>query len=102
MFLHLGKDIIVPIKDIVLILDMNGMNKSKDSKAFLKTAEEEGFIKKISEEKTKSCVVTEQVIERSKGQKKVVKTIVYYSPISSMTLQKRANFIDECYDPNDI
>ncbi|WZL73167.1 DUF370 domain-containing protein [Clostridiaceae bacterium 35-E11] len=101
MFLHLGKDIIVPVKDIVSILDMNAMYKSKDSKAFLKTAVEEGFIKRISQEKIKSCVITEQAIERTRGKKKAVKTIVYYSPISSTTLQKRANLIDENYDSND-
>jgi len=97
MFLHLGRDIVVPIKNIISIVDVESVKNLKDGKAFLKTAEEEGFVHRISDEKVKSCVITENVEISHGGKEKVVKTIIYYSPISSITLQRRANFIDEIH-----
>ncbi|MDF2548648.1 extracellular matrix regulator RemB [Anaerosolibacter sp.] len=97
MFLHLGGDVVVPIKDIISIVDIASISKSKDSKEFLKVAEEEEFIVRISEEEPKSCIITEKKIKRSKKSSKEVKTVIYYSPISSVTLQKRTNFMDELH-----
>jgi extracellular matrix regulatory protein B len=50
----------------------------------LSIAEDEGFIRKISEDDPKSFILTE----------KDNKTIIYLSPISSVTLLKRASFIE--------
>ncbi|AOT70457.1 extracellular matrix regulator RemB [Geosporobacter ferrireducens] len=97
MFLHLGGDIVIPISDIVSIIDMGTLTKSKDNKEFFKIAEEEGFVYRISGEKPKSCVITERIESGKKGSKDTVKSIIYYSPISSTTLQKRAGFIDEIH-----
>ncbi|WP_053955130.1 extracellular matrix regulator RemB [Inediibacterium massiliense] len=101
MFLHLGKDIVIPIQNIISIIDADSIQKSKYSKEFFKTAEEEGFVIKISDEKIKSYVITEEVQIKRKGMEKIVKTIIYYSPISSITLQKRSNFIDEIHNSKD-
>lgn len=95
MFLHLGGDVVVPLENIISIIDVNSVSKSKDSKDFFKIAEEEGFIKRISEEEPKSYIITEKVEKKNKGAQKIIKTIIYYSPISSITLHKRASFMDE-------
>lgn len=84
MFLHIGGDIVIPMKNVIAILDIETTTLSKDTKDFLKIAEEEGFIEAISGDLPKSFVITE--IEK--------KSKIYLSPISSVTLQKRAGFIE--------
>ncbi|MCX7884597.1 MAG: DUF370 domain-containing protein [Caloramator sp.] len=84
MFLHLGENVVIPLSEVIAIFDINSTTNS-DTKLFLNTAEEEGFIQKISSEDPKSFVLT----ERNK------KSIIYLSPISSVTLTKRSCFIDE-------
>ncbi len=69
---------------MIAILDFETTTLSKDTKEFLKTAEEEGFIETISDDLPRSFIVTE-VNKKSK---------IYLSPISSITLQKRSGFID--------
>lgn len=84
MFLHLGENVVIPLSEVIAILDMNS-TKNDDTKHFLKTAEEEGFIKRISSEEPKSFIITEQN----------KKSIIYLSPISSVTLTKRSGFVNE-------
>lgn len=83
MFLHLGKDVLVEIKDVISIINIE-KNKSNITSEFLETAKDEGFIKKIGIDEAKSLVITE-IKNRS---------IIFLSPISSSTLYKRAGFID--------
>ncbi|MEN8906059.1 MAG: extracellular matrix/biofilm biosynthesis regulator RemA family protein [Clostridiales bacterium] len=83
MFLHIGGDIVIPEKNIIAILDIESTTISKDTKEFLKIAEEEGFINAISSDLPKSFIITEND-KKSK---------IYLSPISSVTLQKRSGFI---------
>jgi len=85
MFLHLGGDVVISLKDIISIMNIESSNKSDYTKEFLKTAEDEGFVRRISEDEEKSFILA------GKGQK----TIIYLSPISSVTLYKRAGFIDD-------
>lgn len=84
MFLHLGGDVVIPLKNIIAILDIESTTVSKDTKEFLTIAEEEGFIESISTDLPKSFIITE-TDKKSK---------IYLSPISSVTLQKRSGFID--------
>lgn len=79
MFLHLGENVVVPIKDIIGIFDMETTMYSQDTIQFLRMAEEDGFVERIAEDKPKSFVVAE-VNKKSK---------IYLSPISSTTLCKR-------------
>ena len=74
MFVHIGDDIVLPIKDIVGIFDI-GILEDKATRDFLQIAEEEGFIIKNNGSRERSFVLTEQNI--------------YFSPISSTTLKKR-------------
>jgi extracellular matrix regulatory protein B len=85
MFLHIGGDIVVPMKNVIAILDIETTTLSKDTKEFLKIAEEEGFIQAISEDIPKSFIITETE-KKSK---------IYLSPISSSTLQKRSGYIQD-------
>lgn len=82
MFLHLGGDTIVPKDELVAILDLETTNKSEATKEFLEIAQEEDFIRWVGEKgKEKSFVITSKH--------------VYYSPISSVTLIKRASHLKE-------
>lgn len=84
MILHLGGDVIVPIKDIIAIIDYETV-AAKDTNEFLKIAEEEGFIRRITDEPPKSFIIAE--INK--------KSVIFFSPISSTTLLKRSSYIDE-------
>lgn len=81
MFLHLGENVVVPVKDVIGIFDIQTTMFSSDTIQFLRMAEEDGFIEKITNESPKSFVIAE-VNKKSK---------VYLSPISSATLTKRTD-----------
>ena len=81
MFLHLGENVVVPIKDIIGIFDIETTMYSSDTIQFLRMAEEDGFVERITKEKPKSFVIAE-VNKKSK---------IYLSPISSATLTKRTD-----------
>lgn len=80
MFLHLGGEISVPRKEVIGIFDLVSTKKSIVSKEFLELALTEKKLVKIpGDQEAKSFVVTSDK--------------VYYSPISSVTLQKRSRII---------
>ena len=79
MFLHLGENVVVPIKDVIGIFNIQTTMYSSDTIQFLRLAEEDGFVERITKERPKSFVIAE-VNKMSK---------VYLSPISSSTLTKR-------------
>jgi len=81
VFLHIGGDIVIPVKNIIAIFDIETTTISKGTREFLRVAEEEGFIESVNQELPKSFIITEWE-KKSK---------IYLSPISSVTLQKRAN-----------
>ena len=81
MFLHLGENVVVPIKDIIGIFDLQNTMYSSDTIQFFRLAEEDGFVERITDERPKSFIIAE-VDNMSK---------IYLSPISSTTLPKRTN-----------
>jgi hypothetical protein len=81
VFLHLGENVVVPIKDIIGIFDLQNTMYSSDTIQFLRLAEEDGFVERITDEKPKSFIIAE-VDNKSK---------IYLSPISSTTLTKRTD-----------
>lgn len=81
MFLHLGENVVVPIKDVIGIFDLQSTKYSSDTNQFLRMAEEDGFVERITKENLKSFVIAE-VDKKSK---------IYLSPISSTTLTKRTD-----------
>ncbi|SDI57685.1 extracellular matrix regulator RemB [Alteribacillus bidgolensis] len=83
MFIHLGGDTVIRSKDVVAILDQDTHDSSSITKQFLSSHKNRDVIE-ISKELTKSVVVT---IDR-----------VYLSPISSLTLRRRAQVVSEFDD----
>ena len=80
MFLHLGENIVVPLKDVIGIFDYESTVYSNDTIQFLRMAEDDGFVERINNERPKSFIIAE-VDNMSK---------IFLSPISSSTLSKRA------------
>lgn len=78
MFIHLGGETVVRSADVVAIIEHN-MDVSKYTKEFLDRKEQDHLLIRISKEETKSYVVMQDK--------------VYCSPISSLTLKRRANFV---------
>ncbi|MBU5486408.1 DUF370 domain-containing protein [Clostridium sp. MSJ-11] len=87
MFLHLGENVVVPLKDVIGIFDIEKSMYSSDTMQFLRLAEEDGFVERITKEKPKSFIIAE-VNKKSK---------IYLSPISSATLAKRTQVV--YYEP---
>nr|WP_207753573.1 MULTISPECIES: extracellular matrix/biofilm biosynthesis regulator RemA family protein [Clostridium] len=77
----MGENVVVPVKDVIGIFDLQNTMYSSDTIQFLRLAEEDGFVERISKEKPKSFVIAE-VDKKSK---------IYLSPISSSTLTKRTD-----------
>lgn len=77
MYIHLGGEKIIRSAELVAIFDISIEKSSKISKQFVTHALQQKNVESIGEEEAKSIVVT--------------KNTVYYSPISSSTLKKRAN-----------
>ena len=76
MFLHLGADTIIPLKNVILISDRKE-EKSTINTEFLQTMEDEGLIIDVSCGNAKSFIIADDQ--------------VYLSAISSFTLKKRAD-----------
>ncbi len=81
MFIHIGGDVIIFLKNLIAILDLEKTTVFPDTRNFLKTAEEEGFVMSIGDEMPKSFVLVETEYRYQ----------VYLSPISPATLLKRCN-----------
>jgi hypothetical protein len=80
MYLHLGQDVVVPVKTVIGIFDMDNTTGSTITRAFLKKAEKSGQIVNISDDLPKSFIVCSE-----SGQTKV-----YLSQLASSTLLKRS------------
>lgn len=79
MFLHLGRDVAVPVDSIILVFDMDTATWSRHTRAYLGAAEKAGKVFVITEELPKSAVVCREKDD----------FVVYISQISSRTLLKR-------------
>ncbi|MBS7298827.1 MAG: DUF370 domain-containing protein [Eubacteriales bacterium] len=80
MYLHIGGDKAVDVKDIVALFDMDNTTITARGRKFLNEAGRRGEIADVSEDLPRSYVVTE-----SNGERKV-----YISSLSPQTLIKRA------------
>lgn len=82
MFIHIGSDQVVLTKDVIMILNKSALG-AKATLEFVQIAKEEGFVS------------DDEIGQNPKDKKSAIvldKRIVY-SPISSVTLLKRANFV---------
>lgn len=80
MYIHLGGEKIIRTSQLIAIFDISIEQSSKLSRQFVAQAQKNKEVESIGEEEPKSIVVTEQK--------------VYYSPISTSTLKKRAHYLD--------
>ncbi len=84
MYIHLGQNTAVRLKNVVAVFDMENTTVSKNSRGFLEQAQKNGEIITVSDELPKTYVVC---IENGE-------TKVYISPVSSSTLLKRTGFTE--------
>lgn len=77
MFIHIGGDIFIKIKDVIAILDMNHLGHNINKEEYFQTLEKSHQVVKITMENIKSIIFTTDIL--------------YYSPISSLTLKRRAD-----------
>ncbi|UFJ40456.1 DUF370 domain-containing protein [Brevibacillus humidisoli] len=80
MFLHIGGDTVVSIKDVISIVDHQSVKTSKITKKFLEDDRKTKRLVDTNQEETKSYVIT--------------KDAIYCSPISSLTLKRRAQYVN--------
>ena len=85
MYLHLGKNTAVDTDDIIAILDMDNLTIAKNSREFLRRAEENGSVITVAEDVPKSVVLVRQDHVNK----------VYITNISSRALAGRAERIND-------
>lgn len=93
MLLHLGKDSVIPLKEVIAIIDKESAFKSESTKKFFENAHEQGIIENVTDE-VKTYILTDKMIYKKNALKKTRKSVIYTSNISSNTLKKRAGFVD--------
>ncbi|WP_151733333.1 extracellular matrix regulator RemB [Paenibacillus tengchongensis] len=81
MYIHLGGEKVIRSSELIAIFDISIEKSSKVSKQFMVHSHQDKRLERIGDEEAKSIIVT--------------KNMVYYSPISSSTLQKRARMLLE-------
>lgn len=86
MFLHLGQDVVIRMKDVVGIFDLETSTISNTTRNYLAAAQKAGQVVSISDDMPKSFILCRD----GKG-----KTTVYTSQISTATLLKRTAFTEE-------
>ena len=80
MYLHLGHKTIINSKEIIGIFDLDTATVSKRTRDFLNKNEKQNNIINVSNEIPISFVVCEDKEKNTK---------IYFSPVSSITLNKR-------------
>jgi len=80
MLLHLGQDVSVFAKDVVMIMDAQRVNESQKSRQYIEKARESGNYFHLCEGEPKSYVL----VQRGLGA-----PVLYTSAISTATLYKR-------------
>ena len=80
MYLHLGQSVVVPVRDVIGIFDMDNASWAFKTREFLDTAQEEGRVIWVCDDLPRSFVVTDNGSENWQ---------VYVSQLSSATLQGR-------------
>lgn len=84
MFLHIGGDVVVAMRDVVAIIDAASMERGPLNAEFIKKRSGKPLLQKITNGPPNSWVIT-----TSKA---------YASPISAATLRKRATSIRNSID----
>jgi len=80
MYFHLGQDFIVPLREVICVLDMDTATASKRTQQFLQRMQQENRIVELCDDLPRSAILCVGIAGE----------IVYLSPLSSKVLQKRA------------
>ena len=83
MYLHLGQNVVVPMKEIIGIFDLDNSSQSKITRQFLEKAEKENRVISTGEDIPKSFTVC----HNRSGYR------VYISQLSATTLYKRSGTV---------
>lgn len=90
MYIHLGQDTVLNTADVVGIFDLDNATVSKRTRDFLARCEKNGEVINVSYELPKSFVVCVPPGKKSRN--------IYISQISSTTLAKRSEYLENlCY-----
>ncbi|WP_458411495.1 extracellular matrix regulator RemB [Schinkia sp. CFF1] len=81
MFIHLGENIVIQAREMIAIIDGNLVDESTILREFVDINMGKKNIIKISNGSAKSIVITERN--------------VYFSPLSTVTLKRRLQYISE-------
>lgn len=84
MYLHLGKNVVVPKDDVIAVLDLDNSSQSHITRAYLAQAERKGQVINVSDDLPKSFVICKST---TGGQ------TLYLSQLASSTLLKRAESV---------
>lgn len=80
LFVHIGGDVVIALRDLVAIIDVGSMEKSPLNAQSIRQWNETGILNRVAEGPVNAWVVTTHR--------------VYATPISAATLRKRAeNFV---------
>ncbi|GFN37109.1 hypothetical protein [Tepidimicrobium xylanilyticum] len=90
MFLHIGNNINVPIKNIVAILNEDALDISKvnSKRIYMENVKNEGSVKNDNVKNKRSYIIV-CPNDYNRGKKDDKECIIYLSNISSTTLLKR-------------
>ena len=87
MFLHLGSDVVVSLKEVIAIFDLEGTSISKRTREFLDASQKKGIVVDVSKyDLPKSYILC----QKNKN------IYLYISPLSAATIYKRAH--DKSYN----
>ena len=81
MYIHLGGDTVVPLREVVGIFDMDGTTLSKSTRSFLADAQKGGRVVNVTTELPRSFVVSADTHGNE---------MVYICQIAPATLRRRA------------
>ena len=87
-YLHIGQNVMLEDKRIIGIFDLEITSQSKQTRNFLKLAEDDGVVLNACDDIPKSFVVCDHPYHRQ---------IVYISQLNSQTLLKRSEEGEEHY-----
>ena len=80
MFLHLGTDVVVSLKQVIAILDLRSAGLAEPTRELMASLHQKKRVVDIANGEAKSLVLTDAG--------------AYLSPISSLTLQRRCDFLN--------
>ena len=80
-YLHIGQNVMLEKKRIIGIFDLDNTSTAKDTRAFLRSAEEDGVVQSACEDIPRSFILCDHPYH---------KQIIYLSQLNAQTLQRRS------------